>query len=62
MSTEWEHNGNGTSTELLASMNTGACYGLQKCAEVVYNPRKMIKGEGKDSSRRKSESAESRTK
>ena len=27
-------------------MDTGACYGIKKCAEVLYNAGKMIKGEG----------------
>ena len=29
-----------------ASMDTGACYGVKKCAEVVFRRDKMIKGEG----------------
>ena len=29
-----------------ASMDTGACYGVKKCAEVVFRRGKMIKGEG----------------
>ena len=29
-----------------ASMDTGACYGVKKCAEVVFSRGKMIKGEG----------------
>ena len=29
-----------------ASHDTGACYGVKKCAEVVYKRGKMIKGEG----------------
>ena len=29
-----------------ASMDTGACYGVKKCAEVVFKKGKMIKGEG----------------
>ena len=29
-----------------ASMDTGACYGVQKCAELVFRKVKMIKGEG----------------
>ena len=29
-----------------ASMDTGACYGEKKCAEVVFRRGKMIKGEG----------------
>ena len=29
-----------------ASMDTGACYGVKKCAEIVFRKNKMIKGEG----------------
>ena len=29
-----------------ASMDTGACYGVKKCAEIVFRRGKMIKGEG----------------
>ena len=29
-----------------ASMDTGACYGVKKCAEIVFKKGKMIKGEG----------------
>ena len=29
-----------------ASMDTGACYGVEKCAEIVFRKGKMIKGEG----------------
>ena len=28
------------------SMDTGACYGVKKCAEIVFKKGKMIKGEG----------------
>ena len=31
-----------------ASMDTGACYGVKKCAEIVFRNGKMIKGEGLD--------------
>ena len=27
-------------------MNTGACYGVKKCAEIIFRKGKMIKGEG----------------
>ena len=27
-------------------MDTGACYGVKKCAEIVFRKNKMIKGEG----------------
>ena len=27
-------------------MDTGACYGVRKCAEIVFRKDKMIKGEG----------------
>ena len=27
-------------------MDTGACYGVKKCAEIVFKKGKMIKGEG----------------
>ena len=29
-----------------ASMDTGACYGVKKCAEIVFKKGRMIKGEG----------------
>ena len=29
-----------------ASMDTGACYRVKKCAEIVFRKGKMIKGEG----------------
>ena len=29
-----------------ASMDTRACYGVKKCAEIVFKKGKMIKGEG----------------
>ena len=29
-----------------ASVDTGACYGVKKCAEIVFKKGKMIKGEG----------------
>ena len=29
-----------------ASMDTGACYGVKKCAEIVFRKDKMVKGEG----------------
>ena len=29
-----------------ASNDTGACYGVAKCAEVVFERGKMVKGEG----------------
>lgn len=29
-----------------ASMDTGACYGVKKCAEIVFKEGKMVKGEG----------------
>ena len=29
-----------------ASMDTGACYGVKKCAEVIFKDGKMIKGDG----------------
>ena len=31
-----------------ASMDTGACYGVKKCVEIVFRKGKMIKGEGLD--------------
>ena len=31
---------------LKASMDTGKCYGVKKCAEIVFRKRKMIKVEG----------------
>ena len=27
-------------------MDTGACYGVKKCAEVIFKNGKMVKGEG----------------
>ena len=27
-------------------MDTGACYGVKKCAEVIFKDGKMVKGEG----------------
>ena len=29
-----------------ASMDTGACYGVKKCAEIVFKKGKMVKGIG----------------
>ena len=29
-----------------ASMDTCACYGVKKCAEVIFKDGKMVKGEG----------------
>ena len=29
-----------------ASHDTGACYGVSKCAEIVFERGKMVKGEG----------------
>ena len=29
-----------------ASKDTGACYGVQKCAEIIFKKGKMMKGEG----------------
>ena len=29
-----------------ASIDTGACYGVKKCAEIVFRKGKIIKGEG----------------
>ena len=29
-----------------ASLDTGACYGVKKCAKIVFKRGKMIKGEG----------------
>ena len=29
-----------------ASMDTGACYGVKKCTEVIFSNRKTMKGEG----------------
>ena len=29
-----------------ASHNTGACYGVSKCAEIVFEHGKMVRGEG----------------
>ena len=31
---------------LKASMDTGACYGVKKCAEIVFTKGKLNKGEG----------------
>ena len=28
-----------------ASLDTGACYGVSKCAEIVFERRKMVKSE-----------------
>ena len=33
-------------TIVKASMETGACYWVKKCAEIVYRKGKMVKGEG----------------
>ena len=33
-------------TIVQASLDTGACYGVKKCAEIVFKRGKMIKGEG----------------
>ena len=33
-------------TIVKASMDTGACYGVKMCAEIVFKKGKMIKGEG----------------
>ena len=33
-------------TIVKASMDTGACYGVKKCAEIVFRKGKMVKGEG----------------
>ena len=33
-------------TIVKASMGTGACYGVKKCAEIVFRKGKMVKGEG----------------
>ena len=29
-----------------ASMDTGACYGVKKCVEIVFKKGKMVKGTG----------------
>ena len=29
-----------------ASLDTGACYGVSKCAEIVFEHGKIVKGEG----------------
>ena len=29
-----------------ASMDTGACYEVRKCSEIIFRKGKMIKGEG----------------
>ena len=28
------------------SLDTGACYGVSKCAEIAFEHRKIVKGEG----------------
>ena len=33
-------------TIVKTSMDTGACYGVKKCAEIVFRKGKMVKGEG----------------
>ena len=33
-------------TNVKANMDTGACYGVKKCAEIVFRKGKMVKGEG----------------
>ena len=33
-------------TIVKASMDTGACYGVKKCAEIVFKNGKMVKGDG----------------
>ena len=33
-------------TIVKASMDTGACYGVKKCAEIVFRKGKMVKGQG----------------
>ena len=33
-------------TIVQASLDTGACYGVKKCAEIVFKRGKMINGEG----------------
>ena len=33
-------------TIVKASMDTGACCGVNKCAEIVFRKGKMVKGEG----------------
>ena len=33
-------------TIVLASHDTGACYGVAKCAEIIFEKGKMVKGEG----------------
>ena len=33
-------------TIVQASLDTGACYGVKKCAEIVFKRGKMLKGEG----------------
>ena len=35
-------------TIVKASQNTGACYGVKKCAEIVFNRGRMVKAEGLD--------------
>jgi hypothetical protein len=33
-------------TIVKASVDTGACYGVKKCAEIVFKNGKMVKGDG----------------
>ena len=33
-------------TIVKASIDTGACYGVKKCAEIIFRKGKMVKGEG----------------
>ena len=33
-------------TIVQASHDTGACYGVEKCAEIIFEKEKMIRGEG----------------
>ena len=33
-------------TIVQASHNTGACYGVSKCAEIIFQNKKMVRGEG----------------
>ena len=33
-------------TIVKASQDTGACYGVKKCAEIVFNRGRMVKAEG----------------
>ena len=37
---------NASETIVQASLDTGACHGVKKCAEIVFTRGKMIKGEG----------------